>query len=83
MCPWGIFDVIQPGIGRRPWTVEVQHVTCGRDLREIKNAEVMLIEVLLVGVGGWIKREVGGGELAVRLCVVGEPRAGLPSSEVS
>ena len=83
MCPWGIFDVIQPGIGRRPWTVEVQHVTCGRDLREIKNAEVMLIEVLLVGVAGWIKREVGGGELAVRLCVVGEPRAGLPSSEVS
>ena len=83
MCPWGVLDVIQPGIGRRPWTVEVQHVTCGRDLREIKNAEVMLIEVLLVGVGGWIKRGVGGGELAVRLCVVGEPRAGLPSSEVS
>ena len=83
MCPWGIFDVIQPGIGRRPWTIEVQHVACGRDLREIKNAEVMLIEVLLVGVGGWIKREVGGGELAVRLCVVGEPRAGLPSSGVS
>ena len=83
MCPWGVLDVIQPGIGRRPWTVEVQHVTCGRDLREIKNAEVMLIEVLLVGVAGWIKREVGGGKLAVRLCVVGEPRAGLPSSEVS
>ena len=84
MCPWGIFDVIQPGIGRRPWTIEVQHVACGRDLREIKNAEVMLIEVLLVGVAGWIKRGVGGGgELAVRLCVVGEPRAGLPSSEVS
>ena len=85
MCPWGIFDVIQPGIGRRPWTIEVQHVACGRDLREIKNAEVMLIEVLLVGVAGWIKRGVGGGrgELAVRLCVVGEPRAGLPSSGVS
>ena len=83
MCPWGVLDVIQPGIGRRPWTIEVQHVACGRDLREIKNAEVMLIEVLLVGVAGWIKREVGGGELAVRLCVVGEPRAGLPSSEVS
>ena len=61
MCPWGVFDVIQPGIGRLPWTVEVQHVTCGRDLREIKNAEVMLIEVLLVGVAGWIKRGVGGG----------------------
>ena len=84
MCPWGIFDVIQPGIGRRPWTIEVQHVACGRDLREIKNAEVMLIKVLLVGVDGRIKRGVGGGgELAVRLCVVGEPRAGLPSSEVS
>ena len=52
--------MIQPGIGRRPWTIEVQHVACGRDLREIKNAEVMLIEVLLVGVARWIKRGVGG-----------------------
>ena len=84
MCPWGVLDVVQPGIGRRPWTVEVEHVTCGRDLREIKNAEVMLIEVLLVGVAGWIKRGVGGeGGLGIRLCVVGEPRAGLPSSGVS
>ena len=49
--------MVQPGIRRRPWTVEVEHVTCGRDLREIKNAEVMLIKVLLAG----IRREVGGG----------------------
>ena len=84
MCLWGVLDVVQPGIGRRPWAVEVEHVTCGRDLREIKNAEVMLIKVLLVGVDGRIKRGVGGGgELAIRLCGVGEPRAGLPSSEVS
>ena len=88
MRPWGILNVVQPGIGRRPWAVEVEHVTCGRDLREIKNAEVMLIKVLLVGVDGRIKRGVGGGgggELAIRLCVVvvGEPQTGLPSSEVS
>ena len=86
MCSWGVLDVVQPGIGRRPWTVEVEHVTCGRDLREIKNAEVMLIKVLLVGVDGRIKRGVGGGGgLAIRLCVVvvGEPQTGLPSSEVS
>ena len=61
MRPWGILNVVQPGIGRRPWAVEVEHVTCGRDLREIKNAEVMLIKVLLVGVDGRIKRGVGGG----------------------
>ena len=82
MRPWRILDVVQPGIGRRPWAEEVEHVTCGRDLREIKNAEVMLIKVLLAG----IRREVGrGGGLAIRLCVVvvGEPQTGLPSSEVS
>ena len=62
MRPWGILDVVQPGIGCRPWAEEVEHVTCGRDLREIKNAEVMLIKVLLVGVDGRIKRGVGGGE---------------------
>ena len=60
MRPWGIVDVVQPGIGRRPWAVEIEHVACGRNLRKIKNAEVMLIEVLLVGVAGWIKRGVGG-----------------------
>ena len=62
MRPWGIVDVVQPGIGRRPWAVEIEHVACGRNLRKIKNAEVMLIEVLLVGVAGWVKRGVGGGE---------------------
>ena len=83
MRPWGIVDVVQPGIGRRPWAVEIEHVACGRNLRKIKNAEVMLIKVLLAG----IRREVGGGGggLAIRLCVVvvGEPQTGLPSSEVS
>ena len=53
--------MVQPGIGRRSWTVEVEHITRGRDLREFKNAEVMLIKVLLVGVDGRIKRGVGGG----------------------
>ena len=62
MCLWGVLDVVQPGIGRRPWAVEIEHVACGRDLRKIKNAEVMLIKVLLVGVDGRIKRGVGGGE---------------------
>ena len=38
--------MVQPGIGRRSWTVEVEHITRGRDLREFKNAEVMLIRVL-------------------------------------
>ena len=57
MRPWGIVDVVQPGIGRRPWAVEIEHVACGRNLRKIKNAEVMLIKVLLAG----IRREVGGG----------------------
>ena len=61
MRPWGVVDVIQPGVGRRPWAVEIEHVACGRNLRKIKNAEVMLIKVLLVGVDGRIKREVGGG----------------------
>ena len=82
MRPWGIVDVVQPGIGRRPWAVEIEHVACGRNLRKIKNAEGMLIKVLLAG----IRREVGGrGGLAIRLCVVvvGEPQTGLPSSEVS
>ena len=81
MRPWGIVDVVQPGIGRRPWAVEIEHVACGRNLRKIKNAEVMLIKVLLAG----IRREVGGGGLAIRLCVVvvGEPQTGLPSSGVS
>ena len=78
--------MIQPGIGRRSWTVEVEHITRGRDLRGFKNAEVMLIRVLLVEVDGRIKRGGGGeenGRLAVRLCVVGKPRAGPPSSEAS
>ena len=57
MSPWGVVDVIQPGVGRRPWAVEIEHVACGRNLRKIKNAEVMLIKVLLAG----IRREVGGG----------------------
>ena len=51
--------MVQPGIGRRSWAVEVEHITRGRDLREFKNAEVMLIRVLLVEVDGRIKR---GGE---------------------
>ena len=51
--------MVQPGIGRRSWAVEVEHITRGRDLREFKNAEVMLIKVLLVEVDGRIKR---GGE---------------------
>ena len=63
MRPWGIVDVVQPGIGRRPWAVEIEHVACGRNLRKIKNAEVMLIKVLLAG----IRREVGGGEGGWRL----------------
>ena len=46
MRPWGIVDVVQPGVGRRPWAVEIEHVACGRNLRKIKNAEVMLIRVL-------------------------------------
>ena len=78
--------MVQPGIGRRSWAVEVEHITRGRDLREFKNAEVMLIRVLLVEVDGRIKRGGGGeenGGLAVRLCVVGKPRAGPPSSEAS
>ena len=57
MRPWRILDVVQPGIGRRPWAVEIEHVACGRNLGKIKNAEVMLIKVLLAG----IRREVGGG----------------------
>ena len=62
MCPWGVLDVVQPGIGGRPWAVEVEHVACGRNLRKIKNAEVMLIKVLLVEVDGRIKRGEGGEE---------------------
>ena len=46
MRPWGVVDVVQPGVGRRPWAVEIEHVACGRNLRKIKNAEVMLIRVL-------------------------------------
>ena len=46
MCPWWVVDVIQPRVGRRPWAVEIEHVACGRNLRKIKNAEVMLIRVL-------------------------------------
>ena len=57
MRPWGIVDVVQPGIGRRPWAVEIEHVACGRNLRKIKNAEVMLIRVLLA----WIRRGGRGG----------------------
>ena len=63
MGPWGVVDVIQPGVGRRPWAVEIEHVACGRNLRKIKNAEVMLIRVLLA----WIRREVGGGRGGWRL----------------
>ena len=54
--------MVQPGIGRRSWTVEVEHITRGRDLREFKNAEVMLIRVLLVEVDGRVKRGGGGEE---------------------
>ena len=48
--------MIQPGVRRSSWAVEVEHITRGRDLREFKNAEVMLIKVLLVEVDGRIKR---------------------------
>ena len=61
MRPWGIVDVVQPGIGRRPWAVEVEHVTRGRDLREFKNAEVMLLWFLLLKVGGQNKGGERGG----------------------
>ena len=52
--------MIQPGIGRRSWTVEVEHIRRGRDLREFKNAEVMLLWFLLVKVGGQNKGGRGG-----------------------
>ena len=52
--------MVQPGIGRRSWTVEVEHITRGRDLREFKSAEVMLLWFLLAKVGGQ-KKEGGGG----------------------
>ena len=54
--------MIQPGVRRSSWAVEVEHITRGRDLREFKNAEVMLIRVLLVEVDGRIKRGGRGGE---------------------
>ena len=53
--------MIQPGIRRSSWAVEVEHITRGRDLREFKNAEVMLLWFLLVKVGGQNKGGERGG----------------------
>ena len=76
--------MIQPGVRRSSWAVEVEHITRGRDLREFKSAEVMLLWFLLVKVGGQNKGgERGEWGLAIRPCVVGKPRAGPPSSEAS
>ena len=51
--------MIQPGVRRSSWAVEVEHITRGRDLREFKSAEVMLLWFLLAKVGGQ-KKEGGG-----------------------
>ena len=54
--------MIQPGVRCSPWTVEVEHIRRGRDLREFKSAVVMLLWFLLAKVDGQGRGGGGAGD---------------------